>query len=69
MVLFRISKLSGEKSGNYHTVGGFVMYKLGHIPIAGDSFELESLKLEVLDMDGNRVDKILVIPSKKRLSS
>lgn len=65
---FHISRLPGEKSGNYHTVGGFVMYKLGHIPIAGDSFELESLKLEVLDMDGNRVDKILIIPSKKHLA-
>ena len=63
---FQIQRLPGEKSGNYHTVGGFVMYKLGHIPASGDSFILEPLKLEVMDMDGNRVDKILVIPSKKK---
>ncbi|MDO8573369.1 MAG: hemolysin family protein [Candidatus Daviesbacteria bacterium] len=57
---FHISRLSGEKSGNYHTVGGFVMYKLGRIPALGDSFEIDLLRFEVLDMDGNRVDKILV---------
>lgn len=63
---FHINRLPGEKSGNYHTVGGFVMYKLGRIPTSGDSLELESLKLEVMDMDVNRVDKILVIPLKKK---
>lgn len=61
---FHTSKLPGEKSGNYHTVGGFVMYKLNRIPASGDSFVLEPLKFEVMDMDGNRVDKILVTPSK-----
>ncbi len=63
---FHLNRLPGEKSGNYHTVGGFVMYKLNRIPLAGDSFELEPLKFEVVDMDGNRIDKVLVIPSKKR---
>lgn len=63
---FHISKLPGEKSGNYHTVGGFIMYKLGHIPASGDNFELNSLRFEVIDMDGNRVDKILVILLKKK---
>ncbi len=63
---FHISRLPGEKSGNYHTVGGFIMYKLGHIPAPGDNFELNSSKFEVIDMDGNRVDKILVIPLKKK---
>ena len=43
---FHISRLSGEKSGNYHTVGGFVMYKLGHIPASGDNFEINTLKFE-----------------------
>lgn len=63
---FHVGRLPGEKSGNYHTVGGFIMYKLGHIPASGDTFELESLKFEVMDMDGNRVDKMLIVPLKKK---
>lgn len=57
---FRIKKLPGEKTGEYHTIGGFAMYKLGSIPNTGDQFEIEDLKLEVVDMDGNRVDKLIL---------
>lgn len=59
---FNIKKLPGEKTGTFHTVGGFVTNKIGRIPITGDTFEIENLKLEVMDMDGNRVDKVLLIP-------
>ncbi len=64
---FHLNKMPGEKSGNYHTVGGFLMYKLNRIPLVGDSLGLESLKFEILDMDGHRVDKILIIPEKKKI--
>lgn len=59
---FRIKKLQGEKSGVFHTVGGFVMNKLGRIPVLADSFEFGAFKFEIMDMDGNRVDKILLTP-------
>jgi putative hemolysin len=45
---------------NYDTVGGFVMSYLGHMPAAGDHFEWNGLRFEVMDMDGLRVDKVLV---------
>lgn len=61
---FHLRKLSGEKTGNYHTLGGFMMYRLGRIPVTGDTFEWEQFKFEVVDMDGNRVDKILLIKKK-----
>jgi putative hemolysin len=57
---FHLKKLPGEKSGMFHTVGGFVMYKLGQIPKVGDVFEFDKFVFEILDMDGNRVDKVLV---------
>lgn len=57
---FHLRKLSGEKTGVFHTIGGFVMNKIGRIPVTGDKFEVGDLKYEVVDMDGNRVDKILV---------
>lgn len=62
---FNIKKLPSEKSGIYHTIGGFVMHQLGHIPVSGDRFEYGAFRFEVMDMDGNRVDKVLVTPLKK----
>jgi len=46
----------------YRTVGGFVMHRLGRVPVAGDAFEWQGHRFEVVDMDGNRVDKVLVVP-------
>lgn len=45
---------------NYESVGGFVMMSLGRIPKTADRFEWNSLRFEVMDMDGKRVDKVLV---------
>ena len=59
---FRLKKLSGERSGTFHTIGGFIMNRLGRIPVSGDTFEWENYRFEVMDMDGNRVDKILLTP-------
>jgi putative hemolysin len=44
------------------TVGGLVMALLGRIPSAGDQFEWQGLRFEIMDMDGRRVDKVLVTP-------
>lgn len=57
---FEVSILPGEERGDYQTLGGFVMRQLGRIPIAGDHFEWGGLRFEVVDMDRNRVDKVLV---------
>ncbi len=53
-------RLPDEVRGGYQTLGGFVMHHLEHIPRAGEHFEWEDLRIEVIDMDGNRVDKLLV---------
>lgn len=60
--LFDLKDLPGEDESNYQTLGGFVMAHLGRIPAAGDRFENSGLSFEVLDMDGRRVDKVLVKP-------
>ena len=52
--------LPGEETHRFHTVGGFVMYMLGKIPAPADSFEIDGWRFEVMDMDKNRVDKVLV---------
>jgi len=58
--LFEVDGLLDEAKGNFHTVGGFVMLHLGRVPAAADWFEWEGLRIEVVDMDKNRVDKLLV---------
>ena len=60
--LFDLEEMPGEHRGNYHTLGGFVITHLGRIPVAADHFEWGLLRFEVMDMDGNRVDKVLVMP-------
>lgn len=60
--LFEINTLPGEDRGYYQTLGGFVMMYLERTPEAGDRFTWNDLKFEVLDMDGYRVDKVLVAP-------
>jgi putative hemolysin len=47
---------------DYHTVGGMVMDNLGRVPATGDRFDWEGYTFEVLDMDGRRVDKVLITP-------
>jgi putative hemolysin len=49
-----------EERTGINTVGGFVMAKLGAVPSEGQHFEWRGLRFEVVDMDGRRVDKILV---------
>ncbi len=61
---FHIKKLPDERSGVFHTVGGFIMHKLGRIPAPGDKLEWADFKFEVMDMDGNRIDKVLITPNK-----
>jgi putative hemolysin len=56
----RLRDLPEEAEGHFHTVGGLVMSALRRIPREGDAFETSGLRLEVVDMDGRRVDKVLV---------
>jgi putative hemolysin len=52
-----------EDNARYETLGGFVMSELGRIPTAGDFFVAFGYRFEVMDMDGHRVDKVLVMPA------
>jgi putative hemolysin len=61
--LLDIEELPREQRANYHTMGGFVVTHLGRIPNAADYFEWRGMRFEVMDMDGNRVDKVLVVPA------
>lgn len=58
--IFDLDKLPDEEHGHYQTVGGLVMAQIRSIPTAGQWFEWGDLRFEVMDMDGRRVDKVLV---------
>ncbi|PSB29024.1 hemolysin family protein [Chlorogloea sp. CCALA 695] len=61
--IFAVNDFQGEHRGSYQTLGGFVITHLGRIPNAADHFEWDGMRFEVMDMDGNRVDKVLVVPA------
>jgi putative hemolysin len=60
--LLRVTELPGEGTGKFQTVAGFIMDRLGKVPATGEQFVWEENRFEVVDMDGRRVDKVLVVP-------
>lgn len=57
-----LKSLRDEDSG-YHTLAGFLLFKLGRIPTAGEYADHDGYRFEVVDMDGRRIDKVLVTPT------
>jgi putative hemolysin len=57
-----IGRFPGEGSGRFTAISGFIMRTLGRIPAEGDRVEALGHIFEVVDMDGHRLDKILVMP-------
>lgn len=60
--IFSIAELAGEEKGGYQTLAGFILMRLGRVPAAADHFEWNNLRFEIVDMDANRIDKVLVAP-------
>jgi putative hemolysin len=63
--LLGLQRLPGEERRGFLTAGGLVMYALGQVPRAGDVVEVGGHRVEVVDMDGLRVDKLLVGPARE----
>ncbi len=60
--LLQVNELPFEDENLYQTLGGLVMAFLGRIPSSGDHFDWIGFRFEVMDMDGHRVDKVLIRP-------
>jgi putative hemolysin len=58
--IFGLSQLPDEGSGHFQTLGGFVMMQMGRVPKTAERFFWEGLCFEVADMDGKRVDKVII---------
>ena len=50
---------------DYHTLAGFVLSLAGELPRTGDSFTYQGFRFQVIDMDGNRIDKLLISKEKE----
>jgi putative hemolysin len=58
--ILELSEMPGEERAAYQTLSGFVMSQLGRIPKTGAKFNFNDYTFEVVDMDGRRVDRVLV---------
>lgn len=57
--LLGLKAVPEEAKGLYHTLSGMMMWLIGNVPRTGDVAEWEGWRLEVVDLDGNRIDKVL----------
>jgi putative hemolysin len=57
-----LKQLPEEDRGRYNTLAGMVMLLMGRLPRTGDTVEWQSWRFEVVDLDGKRIDKVLVTP-------
>ena len=63
-----IGQLPSVEGGTYQTLGGFIMAQLGRVPTISEHFVWNRWRFEVIDMDGHRVDKVLVTPVQQHVS-
>ena len=58
--LFPITRARGSR-----TLGGLMLERMGRVPMEGDAIEIGTFRLEVMDMDGRRVDRVLITGRKQ----
>lgn len=64
---FEKTEWMGESENQFDTLAGCILHELERIPQTGDTLEWKSFHIEIIDMDGHRIDKVLVKPSQKIL--
>lgn len=57
---FEKTEWMNEGEHEFDTLAGFLLHELEHIPVTGETMEWKGFRFEVIDMDGHRIDKILV---------
>ncbi len=58
--IFNLESLPGERKDAYQTLGGFLFTQMGRVPSTTDLYIWNNLRFEIVDMDGKRIDKVLV---------
>ncbi len=57
---FEKTEWMNEGEHGFDTLAGFILHQLEHIPQPGEKLEWKAFKIEIIDMDGHRIDKVLV---------
>jgi putative hemolysin len=57
---FEKTEWMNEGEHDFDTLAGFVLHELEHIPATGETFEWNGFDFEIIDMDGQRIDKLIV---------
>jgi putative hemolysin len=55
-----LQQIPGGEGGDFHTLGGFMMARINRIPAVGDQVVVGGFRFEVMNMDGRRVDRVLI---------
>lgn len=63
--IFQLENLPGEKRDTFQTLGGFLFTQMGRVPAVSEYYEWNHLRFEIVDMDGKRIDKVLVTSAEK----
>ncbi len=63
--LLGLGPLPRESDEDYHTAAGMLIAQFGRIPQVGEHFDWRNYRFEVIDLDGARIDKILVVPRRE----
>ena len=50
------------RDADFQTVAGFILAEMNRLPNVGETFDKDNWRFEVVDLDGRRIDKILVSP-------
>ena len=56
-----VTQLSGEDP-EFHTLGGYLMARLNRVPMVADRIIADGWRFEIVEMDGRRVDRVLIVP-------
>lgn len=59
LVAHRLERISFPEDRDYETLAGFILAELGHIPEIGEILEAQGWQIEIVDLDGHRIDKVL----------
>ncbi len=57
---FEKTEWMNDGEQEYDTLAGFIIHELKHIPHTGETFEWRGFEFEIIDMDGHRIDKVMV---------